>query len=95
MPSDVFDGAPQGAHSIGLRPEHIVLGEGKEYQECQVIRTEFLGDLVRIHLKLKDHDLITTTSTETSIRSGDTVSIRPENPHYFDANGARIYAGEQ
>jgi len=88
LPADLFDGAPKGAHTIGLRPEHIILGEG---QECKVTRTEFLGDLVRLHLKLDQHNLITTTSTETSIRSGDTVSIRPDNPLYFDVNGARIY----
>ena len=88
LPADAFEGAPNGAHSIGLRPEHITLGEG---QECKVTRTEFLGDLVRLHLKFDQHNLITTASTETSIRSGDTVSIRPNNPLYFDANGARIY----
>lgn len=92
LPSDLFGDAPEGAHSIGLRPEHIVLGEGLE---CQVTRTEFLGDLVRVHIKLQGHDLITTTSTETSIGAGDTLSIRPENPLYFDADGARIYEGRQ
>ena len=92
LPADVFEGAPNDAHTIGLRPEHITLGEG---QKCQVTRTEFLGDLVRLHLKLDQHNLITTTSTETLIRAGDTVSIRPNNPLYFDANGARIYVGRQ
>jgi multiple sugar transport system ATP-binding protein len=92
LPSELFGDAPDGAHSIGLRPEHIVLGEGLG---CQVTRTEFLGDLVRVHIKLQGHDLITTTSTETSISAGDTLSIRPENPLYFDADGARIYEGRQ
>ncbi len=98
LPADAFEGAPKDAHSIGLRPEHITLGtdqEGREGQQCQVTRTEFLGDLVRLHLKFDQHDLITTTSTETSIRAGDTVSIRPNNPLYFDADGARLYERRQ
>jgi len=90
LPAEIFDNAPVGSNSIGLRPEHIFIGEGKE---CEVTRTEFLGDLVRIHLRLNNHDIITTTSTETTIRTGDTLKIRPENPLYFDADGARIYEG--
>lgn len=95
LPADAFEGAPSDAHSIGLRPEHITLGEEPEGQKCQVTRTEFLGDLVRLHLKFDQYDLITTTSTETSIRAGDTVSISPNNPLYFDANGARLYERRQ
>jgi len=90
LPAKLFSNSLEGAHSIGLRPEHITLGEG---QECTVKRREFLGDLVRLHLKLGQHHIITTTSTETPIRSGDTVCIRPNNPLYFDANGDRIYEG--
>lgn len=90
LPANLFDGSPEGAQSIGLRPEHIILGEG---QECIVKRREFLGDLVRLHLSLGQHHIITTISTETPIRSGDTVRIRPSNPLYFDANGERIHAG--
>ena len=90
LPANTFDGAPVAAHSIGLRPEHIYVGEG---QDCEVTRTEFLGDLVRLHIRLKDQDLITTISTDTPIRAGDTIKIRPNNPLYFDAEGARIYEG--
>lgn len=89
LPSKLFEGSPDGAEFIGLRPEHIILGD--DGQKCQVTRTEFLGDLVRLHLLLGEHKLITTISTETSIRSGDSVYMRPNNPLYFDANGARIY----
>ena len=95
LPADLFDCSPPGVDTIGLRPEHVVIGKGRQFEQCQVTRTEFLGDLVRIHLTLKNHHLITTTSTQTSIRCGDTLSIRPENPLYFDATGARIYARRQ
>ena len=92
LPADLFGDVPKGADKIGLRPEHILIGEG---QECTVTRTEFLGDEVRLHLNLNQHNIITTTSTDTSIRSGDTLKIRPKDPLFFDADGARIYIGKQ
>jgi multiple sugar transport system ATP-binding protein len=55
-----------------------------------VARVEHLGDQTRLHLKLKDHDILTVTDAHTKLGPGDTVSIRPQAPLYFDANGARI-----
>ncbi len=87
LPADVFGGAPQGAASIGLRPEHIQQGEG---EDSLVKRVERLGDQTRLHLVFKDHDLITVTDAHTDLKDGDTVKIRPVSPHYFDAAGARV-----
>lgn len=88
LPVDVFGDAPYGAASIGLRPEHIIQGEG---QDSIVTRVEHLGDQTRLHLQLNDHDILTVTDVHTKLRPGDTVAIRPRNPLYFDANGARIF----
>ena len=87
LPADVFGVAPDGAASIGLRPEHIVQGEG---EESMVTRVEHLGDQTRLHLAFKNHDLITVTDAHTTLNEGDVVKIRPNNPYYFDANGARV-----
>jgi multiple sugar transport system ATP-binding protein len=87
LPADVFGGAPSGAHHIGLRPEHIIQGEG---EDSTVTRVERLGDQTRLHLTLKSHDLITVTDAHTALQSGDVVKIRPDKPYYFDANGARL-----
>lgn len=88
LPVGLFPGAPSGAHSIGLRPEQIRQGEGAE---STVTRVERLGDQTRLHLKFRDHDLITVTDPHTPLSSGDTVRITPEKPFYFDAQGARIH----
>jgi multiple sugar transport system ATP-binding protein len=88
LPVDIFGDAPYGATSIGLRPEHIIQGEG---QDSIVTRVEHLGDQTRLHLQLKDHAILTVTDVHTKLRPGDTVAIRPSNPLYFDANGARIF----
>jgi multiple sugar transport system ATP-binding protein len=87
LPADLFGGAPAGATTIGLRPENIRQGDGRP---AKVMRVEHLGDQTRLHLKLDGHDIVTLTDVHTDLESGDTVAITPENPLFFDANGARI-----
>ncbi|MEM8656167.1 MAG: ABC transporter ATP-binding protein [Pseudomonadota bacterium] len=79
--------APAGAHQVGLRPENIRHGTGRD---AQVVRVEHLGDQTRLHLKVADHDVITLTDPHTTLNAGETIQIAPENPVFFDAAGARI-----
>ncbi|WP_147114612.1 ABC transporter ATP-binding protein [Tateyamaria sp. syn59] len=79
--------APAGAHQVGLRPENIRHGKGRD---AQVVRVEHLGDQTRLHLKVSDHDVITLTDPHTTLEAGETIQITPENPVFFDASGARI-----
>jgi multiple sugar transport system ATP-binding protein len=87
LPAGLFGPAPRGAAQIGLRPEHIRQGEGRE---ASVRRVEHLGDQTRLHLTLDGHDLITLTEAHTRLGPGDRLPIRPENPLWFDASGDRI-----
>ena len=87
LPADLFGNKPPNADKIGLRPEHIVQGEG---EDSLVQRVEHLGDQTRLHLIFKGHELITVTDAHTELKNGDIVKIRPDNPYYFDANGTRV-----
>ncbi len=88
LPVGLLDeGAPAGARQIGLRPENIRQGVGRE---ATVTRIEHLGDQTRLHLKVADHDVITLTDPHTDLQPGQIILIAPENPVYFDAEGARI-----
>ncbi len=87
LPASLFPAAPQGAVQIGLRSEHINIGEGLE---ASVERVERLGDQTRLHLKLGEQDLIVLTDPHTKSAKGDMVKISPKDPLYFDANGERI-----
>ncbi len=87
LPSDIFAGAPSGAASIGLRPEHIQQGAG---EDALVKRVEHLGDQTRLHLTFRKHDLITVTDAHTPLRGGETIKIQPLKPLYFDAAGMRL-----
>ena len=87
LPADMFAGAPAGAKSIGLRPEHIAQGEGKV---SEIRRVEHLGDQTRLHLSLDGHDIVTLSESRTTYEPGDMLAIQPRNPLFFDASGARI-----
>ena len=87
LPANAFGPAPSGAAQIGLRPENVRQGEGSP---ATVRRVEHLGDQTRLHLTLGPHDIITLTDVHTRLGPGGTVSIRPENPLWFDASGNRI-----
>lgn len=87
LPADLFAGAPSGAKTIGLRPEHIRHGEGKP---SKVVRIEHLGEQTRLHLRLDGHDIVTLAEAHTDLKPGDTLAIQPLNALYFDAEGTRI-----
>jgi multiple sugar transport system ATP-binding protein len=87
LPADLFGPAPRGAAQIGLRPEHVRQGEGLE---AKVRRVEHLGDQSRLHLTVGGRDLVTLTDVHTTLGPGDSLLVRPENPLWFDASGARI-----
>jgi multiple sugar transport system ATP-binding protein len=87
LPADAFGAAPAGAAQIGLRPEHVALGDG---QPATVRRVEHLGDQTRLHLTMGGHEIITLADPHTPLSPGDNLSIRPDNPLWFDASGNRI-----
>lgn len=88
LPADIFNvDCPKQAKSIGLRPEQINQGTG---EDAFVTRVEHLGDQTRLHLKFKDHDLITVTDAHTPLQNGEVIQIQPKEPFYFDEDGARI-----
>jgi len=87
VPVGLFGHGPHGATTMGLRPEHIVQGEGLE---GTVTRVEHLGDQTRLHLELAGHSIVTLSDVHTTLRRGDTLRIRPEKPLFFDAGGTRV-----
>ena len=88
VPADVFSQTvPAKAQFIGLRPEHILQGQG---QESVVTRIEHLGDQTRLHLQYKQQHIITLTDPHSHLQAGDRVKIQPKEPFYFAADGSRI-----
>ncbi|MEO9515063.1 MAG: ABC transporter ATP-binding protein [Paracoccaceae bacterium] len=86
LPSDLFGGHHKGPQ-IGLRPEHIMEGDGAE---ARVIRAEHLGDQTRLHLDLSGHSVITLAADGRSYEPNSTIKVTPREALYFDAGGARV-----
>lgn len=78
---------PPGAVKVGLRPENIIQGKGKD---ATVVRVEHLGDQTRLHMKLGEHDVVTLTDPHSTLMPGEPVRIAARNPIFFDAEGNRI-----
>jgi multiple sugar transport system ATP-binding protein len=87
LPARTFGDAPAGAVTIGLRPEHIATDGGRP---ATVRRVERLGDQTRLHLTCDGHDITTLTDPHSPLTTGATLHIRPHNPLWFDAHGARL-----
>ena len=87
LPADIFGNSVKGAKTIGLRPEHISQGSGKD---AEVMRVEHLGDQVRVHLQLEGHAITTLSEPDITYKTGSVVKIEPKNAIYFDGNGTRI-----
>ncbi|MFN3972372.1 MAG: ABC transporter ATP-binding protein [Gemmobacter sp.] len=94
LPAAAFPGAPAGAVQIGLRPEHIALGQGHglgQGQAAEVQRVEHLGDQTRLHLSMAGHALVTLADPHTPLRAGAVVAVAPVAPLWFDASGNRVH----
>lgn len=87
LPADLFGNAPDGAASIGLRPEHIRLGDGVA---GLITRIEHLGDQTRVHIDINNHSIITLADIHTTLKVGDQLALSPKNPLFFDAQGNRV-----
>ena len=87
LPADLFNQPVKGAETIGLRPEHIAQGSGRD---ADVMRVEHLGDQTRLHLQLDGHAITTIAEPGVNYTAGSKVRIEPRNAIYFDREGSRI-----
>ena len=84
----IFPGSPRVAKFIGFRPEQLELGAGG--LQTLIKRVERLGDQTRLHLSLGEISIVTVTDPHTELKAGETLSIKPKNPFFFDSEGKRI-----
>ncbi|MEO7941497.1 MAG: sn-glycerol-3-phosphate ABC transporter ATP-binding protein UgpC [Burkholderiaceae bacterium] len=84
--------APQGTHSIGLRPEHALIADNGPIR-MQVGQVEHLGSTSLLHGSVgNDTPFEMVCSGQTTIRGGDSVGIGmpAQHLHWFDAQGLRL-----
>ena len=88
LDASIFPGSPKKAKLIGFRPEHLELGGGG--LDTFVKRVERLGDQTRLHLSLGELSIVTVTDPHTDLKAGDSLSVKPKDPFFFDSDGKRI-----
>jgi multiple sugar transport system ATP-binding protein len=91
---NLIDGAEaqkHGAHTIGIRPEHITVGPGP--WSGKVALSEHLGSDTFLKVDTADFGTLTVRgSGEVMAKAGDTISLAPDMAklHRFDAQGLAI-----
>ena len=81
--------APPEAEIVGLRTEHLEITPEPD-GAARVERIEHLGDQNRLHLRLGRHPLVMLADGHMALARGETVSLRPRDPLFFDREGLRV-----
>lgn len=80
--------------TLGIRPEHIAIGDGQGGQSCPMTATmvELLGSDTFIHVREGEETITIRDSLGRMARAGDriAVSFPAAACHLFDANGQRV-----
>ena len=79
-----------GDGEVGVRPEHVRLGEGEV--EGEVVLVEPAGSEAFVHLDAGDQRLVARVAPEELPEPGSRIraGIRPGDVHRFDAEGRRL-----
>jgi multiple sugar transport system ATP-binding protein len=84
---------PYGAHTIGIRPEHLEISTSKGTWSGQVGVSEHLGSDTFLHVQIEGHaePITVRISGEMDVDYGATVHLtpNPDHIHRFDAKGLR------
>ena len=86
-----YSGSPRGKITLGVRPEHLVEGDGPF--EIEITMLEQLGATTLVHGVLPGGDAMVASLPGLHTRKiGTTVTFGPVEGslHYFDADGRRI-----
>ncbi|WP_417686713.1 ABC transporter ATP-binding protein [Roseibium sp.] len=86
------EAAKYGAHTIGIRPEHLTLSTSGGVWTGTVGVAEHLGSDTFLYVHVDGIDPVTVrVSGEVGVKHGDTVQLTPdpEKLHRFDENGLR------
>jgi multiple sugar transport system ATP-binding protein len=84
---------PFGAHTVGLRSEHLTVVPEGGHWTGQVIHTEILGSDTYVYIDLGLEEPLVVRESGVAVRkSGETLSVSPtgDNVHRFDEKGRAV-----
>jgi ABC-type sugar transport system ATPase subunit len=88
-----FAGAPAGAGTLGIRPEHLGIGGSDGTFRCPVKLVEPLGKDTLLYFELgAERPTIALVEGSRLYRAGESLSVtfNPERIYLFDATGRRV-----
>ncbi|SLN29424.1 Maltose/maltodextrin import ATP-binding protein MalK [Roseivivax jejudonensis] len=91
---DGEDASSRGAHTIGVRPEHLAVSDSDGVWRGTVGVAEHLGSdtFFHVHFDGRDEPITVRATGEVALKHGDTVWLTPDEDriHRFDQQGLRI-----
>lgn len=84
---------PFGAHTVGLRSEHLAIVPERGHWSGQVVHTEILGSDTYVYIDLGlEEPLVVRESGVSARKPGETLSISPtgDHVHRFDEKGRAV-----
>jgi ABC-type sugar transport system ATPase subunit len=80
------------AHSIGFRPEAVIIDGAADDPLGLVERVDVIGEDAYVYARVAGHLVVARTSRDERPALGDrvSVSVKPDHLHLFDADGRRI-----
>ena len=92
LPAALVPGAPEGAETVGLRPEHLSIGDGP--LSGTVLATERLGSDTFAYVELDgvERPLVVRIAGDQRLAAGQAVPVRwdPDALYAFDAGGRAL-----
>jgi multiple sugar transport system ATP-binding protein len=79
----------QGSLTIGVRPEHILLGQGQGKAEITVVESLGNEQIITINTGTREMVLRSTSGHKYSIGDHVTYALRPDRLHFFAADTGR------
>ena len=90
LPAGLAQGVPDGAATVGVRPEDVVVGSVGQSATVELV--ESLGAQHQVLLSHAQQEIRALVGLETQLRRGQQVSVHlpPEKLLFFDKTGERI-----
>jgi multiple sugar transport system ATP-binding protein len=91
LPPDLLPGGhpPPGTRTVGARTEHLDILLGQD-ANAEIDWIEHLGDQNHLHIRVRDHKLVTLADPYLAIKRGDRIKLTLRDPLYFGPGGERL-----
>ena len=89
--ADDFDLAAEQSVQLGVRPHDVTLAPGEDaHLNVHVEHVETMGPDIHAHARIAGEPFIAVLPTSKIVAPGETLGLRLQDPHVFDADGESL-----